>query len=167
MSGASFSEESLRKIAEQKVTFRFSLKIHLVIFLVINSLLFITNLLLSPSYLWVLYPIFGWQIGLTIHFIAYVMYAKGITPMVKRGVIFNIFAYISVMALLIVADYIDSATIEWSLYPAIFWGAGLILHIFLYFIYFKQDIGKRGTLKSKKEVAIEKEMEKMRKKMNI
>jgi hypothetical protein len=53
--------------------------------------------------------------------------------------------------------------IYWVIYPAIFWGAGLIAHIVIYMVNYKGDVEK-GETKSKKEKLIEKEMQKMRKK---
>ncbi len=40
---------------------------HLVTFLIINAVLIIINLLTSPEYLWFIWPILGWGVGLVIH----------------------------------------------------------------------------------------------------
>lgn len=49
--------------AKQKV----ELRIHLFTYLAVNTLLVIINMTLSPGYLWVIWPILGWGIGLASH----------------------------------------------------------------------------------------------------
>ena len=92
-----FSEESLRNIAAQKVSFRFSVKIHVVIFIVVNILLLIVNFFFTPELYWIIFPFFSWLIGVNMHVVAYVVYARGVYPMAKRGVIYHINSYIFVM----------------------------------------------------------------------
>ena len=158
----SFSEESLRKIAERKVQFRQTVKTHAAAFLIVNALLIAVNLIFSAGYYWFLFPLFGWFIGLSLHYTAYLMYANGVYPYMKRGVYFHIVAFATVMLLLVVINLMTTS-IYWVIYPAIFWGAGLIAHIVIYVVNYKGDVEK-GETKSKKEKLIEKEMQKMRKK---
>ena len=40
---------------------------HLVCYLLINAVLAVINLLTSPEYLWFIWPLMGWGIGLIIH----------------------------------------------------------------------------------------------------
>lgn len=40
---------------------------HLVCYLLINAMLIVINLLTSPEYLWFIWPLIGWGIGLIIH----------------------------------------------------------------------------------------------------
>jgi len=40
---------------------------HLVTYVIINAVLIIINLLTSPEYLWFIWPIVGWGVGLLIH----------------------------------------------------------------------------------------------------
>lgn len=172
-----FSEESLRKIAEQKVNFRMSVKIHVFIYFIVNILLFTINYIFSPAFpafptslqfWWALYPLFGWFIGLLIHLTAYILYSKGVFPMAKRGLIYNIIAYLSVMMLLVIINYITLNTINWAFYPGIFWMIGIIIHGIVYLIYFRGGINKKsGIFKSRKERAIEKEMEKIKRRKAI
>lgn len=160
----SFSEESLRKIAEQKINFRMSVQIHAACYVVVNILLVALNIIFSPSYLWFFYPLLGWLTGLTIHIGAYMMYANGVYPMAKRGVYFHLIAYLTVNLLLIVTDFL-TGWILWFLYPLCFWAAGFVFHAIIYSVYFKGEVSKEGETKSRKERAIEKEMEKMKEKM--
>ena len=40
---------------------------HLITYIVINAVLIVINLLTSPEYLWFIWPIIGWGVGLVIH----------------------------------------------------------------------------------------------------
>ena len=40
---------------------------HLVSYLLVNAVLVVVNLLTSPEYLWFIWPIMGWGVGLIIH----------------------------------------------------------------------------------------------------
>ena len=40
---------------------------HLISYLLVNAVLLIINLLTSPEYLWFIWPIIGWGVGLIIH----------------------------------------------------------------------------------------------------
>lgn len=40
---------------------------HLLSYLVVNAFLLVVNLLTSPGYLWVRWPVLGWGIGIVIH----------------------------------------------------------------------------------------------------
>ena len=159
-----FSEESLRKIAERKVNFRMSVQIHAACYVPVNLLLIALNLIFSPTYLWLFYPLMGWFAGLAIHLDAYIMYANGVYPMAKRAVYFHLVAYLTVNPLLIVTDFL-SGWFLWFLYPLGFWAAGLVFHAIVYFIYFRGEVTKDGETKSRKEKAVEKEMQKMRDRM--
>ena len=161
---SAFSEESIRKIAEQKVSYRFTVKIHIAVFLVVNALLVVTNLFFARDIYWFLYPLFSWLIGLSLHIIAYILYARGVYPSAKRGVIYHTISYISVMIFLFIINYITLPELYWVIVPAIFWGAALVFHIFIYLRYFNKRIERKGKYKTRKERAIEKELEKMRKK---
>ncbi len=159
-----FSEESLRRIAAQKVSFRFSVKIHIYIFILINILLIIVNLFSTPGLYWFFFPLFSWLVGLTMHVLAYILYARGVYPMAKRGVIYHLTSYIFVMLFLFIINFTTLSAYYWVIFPAIFWGAAVILHILFYIQYLSGKAEKSGKFKSRKERAIEKELEKMRKK---
>ena len=40
---------------------------HLVAYILVNAVLVVINLLTSPEYLWFIWPIIGWGVGLIIH----------------------------------------------------------------------------------------------------
>ncbi|MHA2039175.1 MAG: 2TM domain-containing protein [Promethearchaeota archaeon] len=159
-----FSEESLRKIAAQKVSFRFSVKMHVVLFIVVNIMLFLVNYIFTPEFYWIIFPFFSWLIGVNMHIIGYILYARGIFPMAKRGVIYHITTFIFVMLFLFVINFVTFPEFYWVFFPAIFWGTAVVLHIIIYILYFSKKVEISGKRQSRKERAIEKELEKMRKK---
>jgi hypothetical protein len=119
--------------------------LHLTLFIIVNILLFIINLTFTPTYLWALYPFFGWLVAVVLHFTAY--FTSKMISGSKKALLFHISIYISVMVLLIVINVISSQEISWALYPLIFWGATLIMHGVIYAVYLA---GKPSTQKTKK-----------------
>ena len=166
INSSGFSEESLRKIAAQKVSFRFSVKIHIAIFIVVNALLFIVNFFYTPELYWIVFPFFSWLIGVNMHTISYILYARGVYPMAKRGMIYHLDSYIFVMLLMFIINIVTLSGVYWVLFPALFWGTGVIVHIIIYVLYYSGNNKKPGKFESRKERAIEKEMNKMRKNQN-
>ena len=94
MSYNGFSEESLKRIAMRKVNFRMGMKIHIGCYIIVSGLLFTINFVLTPTLLWFLFPVLAWLVGVAEHITAYLVYARGVYPMAKRGVIFHFVAYI-------------------------------------------------------------------------
>lgn len=174
-----FSEEALREIAAKKVTYRRGLQIHWALFLLVNLLLFVVNFFTISNIeiitaqigsfnfpilqLWAFIPLFGWFIGIAMHTVGYILYATGVYPMAKRGVIFHLTAYLSVILLLTIINLLfPPYKLTWIFYPAFFWLIAVIIHFIIYMIYYQGDISETGEIKSKKEKAIEKEMQKMK-----
>lgn len=56
-------QQTAIKRAKAKVEFR----IHLITFIVINTLLVIINLIFTPEYIWFKWPLLGWGIGIVLH----------------------------------------------------------------------------------------------------
>ena len=160
-----FSEESLYEIARSKVNFRLSVKVHVGVFIVVSALLLSINLIFSPTILWVLFPFFGWFIGVILHTTAYIVYARGVYPIAKRGVIFHICAFTFVILYLFIINLTTLPNYYWAIYPLIFWGSALVIHNIAYLVLYRGKIDDQGETKSRRERAIEKEMEKMRKRM--
>jgi len=159
-----FSEENLRRIASQKISYRVSVKIHVAIFIVVNTLLYLMDIFYTPGLYWIIYPFFSWLIGVNMHIIGYLLYARGVYPMAKRGVIYHIVSFVSVMLFLFIINITTFSEFYWVRFPAIFWGTAVILHIIIYIRYFSRKVEGSGKQGSRKERAIEKELEKMRKK---
>ncbi|MDD1778181.1 MAG: 2TM domain-containing protein, partial [Candidatus Helarchaeota archaeon] len=113
---------------------------------------------------WALFPLFGWLIGVVIHGLAYILYARG-TSYGVRGVMFHLAAWAFGMLLLVVINYITAVPVgklDWVMYPAIFWSIGLIVHILVQVLFFGKNSPEAPEKPSKKERAIEKEMQKMK-----
>lgn len=160
-----FSEEHLRRIALKKIYFRMSVKIHFGIFVTINILLLIINLIFTPTIIWFPYPFFGWLIGVAEHTTAYLIYARGVYPSSKRGIIFHVVAFVFVMLYLFIINILSMPSVYWVLFPLLFWGTALCLHLIIYAILQHTSNDKKGQLKSRTQRAVEKELEKMKRRM--
>jgi len=160
-----FSEESLRQIALRKVNFRMSVKIHAGVYFTGCALLTVINWFFTPEIWWVFYPIFGWLIGFVEHYTSYIVYARGVYPMAKRAVIFHLIAYSFGMMFLFIVDFMTASTFYWAFIPGVFWGAGLIIHIIVYLVYHRGATEDKEGIKSRRERAVEKELEKMQKRL--
>ena len=149
------NDQKLRKIAARRVNYRISINIHVVSYIFVNVCLFIVNQITSPDFLWVVYPIFGWFIGLTIHIANYAVFMRGISDGVKISVIIHTTTYCSTVIALIFINLFAYNMISWALYPAIFWGFGLACHLVVY-------LYTSGAIGTGRETAITREMEKIR-----
>ena len=70
------------------------------------------------------------------------------------------------MLFLFITNYITLGVINWALYPTIFAGAGVLIFIFIYLIFLREELNENGEKKSKLDKAVDKEMEKLVKKRN-
>jgi 2TM domain len=48
---------------------RISFLVHACIYVLVNALLIVLNLLVVPEYLWFFYPLIAWGIGLSLHYL--------------------------------------------------------------------------------------------------
>ncbi|TFG04452.1 MAG: 2TM domain-containing protein [Promethearchaeota archaeon] len=158
-----FSEETLRKIAAQKVTFRYTVKIHLFCYVFVNLILFSINAIVSANNWWAFYPLLGWLIGLAIHATVYWTWSRGINYG-RRAIIFNFVAWVFGVLLLTVIDFMTAGYFSWVVYPTGFWGLGILVHIIIYALIAKRQQVGDSTKVSKKDRAIEHEMQKLREK---
>jgi len=165
MSYNGFSEESLKRIAMRKVNFRMSMKIHIGCYIIVSILLFVINLVLTPTIWWFLFPVLAWLVGVAEHITAYLVYARGVYPMAKRGVLFHIVAFIFTNLFLAIINFITYPNVLWFLIPTVFWGTGLAIHIITYYIFHRGSVDDQGGLKSKREKSVEKEILKMKRRM--
>ena len=53
--------------AHQNAKLKVEFKIHLITYIAVNALLAAINLILTPDYIWVIWPVLGWGIGLIVH----------------------------------------------------------------------------------------------------
>ncbi|MCJ7651067.1 MAG: 2TM domain-containing protein [Candidatus Lokiarchaeota archaeon] len=165
MSYNGFSEESLKRIAMRKVNFRMSMKIHIGCFIIVSGLLFTINLVLTPMLWWFLFPVLGWMIGVAEHITAYLVYARGVYPMAKRGVIFHFVAFIFTNLFLGIINFLIYPNLLWFLIPLIFWATGFSIHFISYIIFHRGSVDDQGGMKSKREKSVEKEILKMKRRM--
>ena len=59
--------EETYKRARRRVDAKIGFYIHLAVYVGVNVLLIIINLLTSPQYLWFIWPLIGWGIGVFFH----------------------------------------------------------------------------------------------------
>ncbi len=130
--------ESIKKVdnvqkVENTKQVEFTFRFHLIIFLITNGLLLVINEMFTPLYLWVLYPFFGWFIGLSLH-LSY-LYSKKFRKSDKKALLGHFSTYLPTNLLLIVINYYNSGTIDWAIFPLLFWGVGLLFHAVVYWEY--------------------------------
>lgn len=56
--------------ARRRAGMKFGFFVHLAVFIVVNTLLFVVNQTAAPGYAWFPFPLGGWALGLTIHGLA-------------------------------------------------------------------------------------------------
>lgn len=151
-----FSEENLRKIAAQKVSFRFSVKLHLAIFIVVNFLLFIVNFFYSPELYWIVFPFFSWLIGLNMHTLSYLLYARGVYPTAKRGIIYHLDSYIFVMLLLYIINLTTLSEFCWVLFQHFFGVLELGCIFTIYMLYYREKVKNLVNLNQEKSEQLKK-----------
>ena len=69
------ADDELRRRAERRVNAKLGFRAHLFAYLLVNGGLVLLNLITSPGYLWCLWVVFGWGIGLIAHGLA--VYGSG------------------------------------------------------------------------------------------
>ena len=70
------NQEAYQK-AKEKVEARIGFYIHLTVYVGVNILLIIINVLTSPRYLWFLWPLIGWGIGVFFHALGVFAFTEG------------------------------------------------------------------------------------------
>ncbi len=107
---------------------------HLAAYLAINAILVWINLDTSPQYLWAVWPIIGWGIGLVFHGVS--LFVSSTT--VNKGFIFHVTAYILINALLIFVNFTAYPQYLWFKFPLIAWTVIIVLHAWRVF-FLKKD----------------------------
>jgi hypothetical protein len=70
--------EAYRK-AQRRVDAKIGFFVHAVVYLLVNALLVGINLTTSPGYLWFLWPLGGWGLGLFFHALSVFLFVEGST----------------------------------------------------------------------------------------
>lgn len=55
------------KKAKERVAELKGFYVHLVVYFVVNLVMVIYNLIVTPEHLWFIWPLFGWGIGISVH----------------------------------------------------------------------------------------------------
>lgn len=162
-----FSDESLREIAAEIVKRRLGLKIHVVVYVLVNALLFVLAALLSEMALYI--PAGAWGLGLLIHAFSYVSFRKGwFKNESSKLIAYHSLIALGASALLFYIDGIVSEItnnmsfpISWSLIPIAILVGTVLLHlgIFLATRPKSSEDPNKGYIDRK----IEKELEKVKK----
>ena len=63
--------------AEKRVEAKLGFYIHLTVYLVVNTALIIINTSTSPEYVWFIWPLLGWGIGLFFHGMGVFVFSGG------------------------------------------------------------------------------------------
>ncbi len=63
------TKEELNK-AKKKVKERKDFYQHLMSYAIVNTFLFALNIITSPGYLWFVFPLMGWGVGLAFHYVS-------------------------------------------------------------------------------------------------
>ncbi len=70
------NQEAYQK-AKKKVEARIGFYVHLAVYVSVNALLIIINLLTSSQYLWFKWPLIGWGIGVIFHAMGVFVFSGG------------------------------------------------------------------------------------------
>ena len=70
-------ELRLRRIAERRADAKLGFRSHLMVYAIVNAGLLAINLTTSPGYLWFVWPMAGWGIGLLAHGFSVYAHADG------------------------------------------------------------------------------------------
>ena len=70
------NDQEKYKKAEKIVEAKLSFYRHLIVYLAVNALLFIINILTAPHALWFYWPLIGWGIGLCFHGVGVFSHSK-------------------------------------------------------------------------------------------
>jgi hypothetical protein len=60
--------------------------VHAAVYVLVNILLMVINLMFFPTFLWFFFPLIGWGIGLTMHFLFRVLWVRSETENWQRKV---------------------------------------------------------------------------------
>ena len=153
----------LAEIARKRVLIKSTLKSHIIIYLLTNTLLILINLNVFEDLIpineitdfWAAWPILIWGIGLIAH--AMIVITINITDYDKRVFVITTVMNIAIGGLLVYINYLTNYLIDintnWWIYVFTFLGFFIIVHAWLVF---------RDSDKTKLEKKIRKEFEKLR-----
>jgi hypothetical protein len=107
--------------------------IHLAAYVVVTAICAAINLWLAPHYLWFVWLLVGWGIGIAAHGLALLLRKTHrrkrlfIDPK-ARGFTVDLFAYVAVIVLLFIINFTITPKVWWFYWVALGWGAGVLFH---------------------------------------
>ncbi len=148
-------EYNIYQKAEKKVRLRLALEIHSLIFISVNIILFIINIIFTSSNLWSIIVMLSWGLGLVIHLITYyVRRSKNI------AILIHLTSFLMVGSMLIFINIAYRSEIYWFIYPLIAFSISFTSHTVFYFRTLKEPEIEKRTWYIKR---IENEANKIRK----
>lgn len=75
--------QDVYKTARRRVEAKLGFYIHVAIYVIVNALLVFLNLTYTPQYLWFLWPVLGWGIGIFFHALGVFIFPSG-SPIKER-----------------------------------------------------------------------------------
>lgn len=131
------ADERLRKQIKSRIVKQMLLKMHIMVYLVVNAFLFLLDtVIISDAYTWYPWSVAGWGLGLAIHIFAVTKKNAGLLS-------YHIFMYIIVNAFLVFINWFTTGTLTWVWWSLAGWGIAVFLHIGLYLVYNPSWINKQ------------------------
>jgi hypothetical protein len=75
----SMEEQEAYQRAKKRVELKIGFYIHLAVYLGVNTLLIIINIMTSTQYLWFKWPLIGWGIGILFHALGVFVFSRGLS----------------------------------------------------------------------------------------
>ena len=120
--------DELREEIKKKVVKRTLFQMHIVLYIIVNLVLFAINQFITNGYLWYPWVATGWGVALFIHIFAYT--APNANLMAYHG-----FIYLLLNIYLAFIDWYVDRQFNWVGWSIGGWGIGLIIHLVFYLIY--------------------------------
>ena len=79
MEGITLTDYEKAEAALRAEQGRTSFYIHAAVYVLVNIMLIIINLMFAPQFLWFVFPLVGWGIGLTMHYLFAIQFARSET----------------------------------------------------------------------------------------
>ncbi len=79
MEGITLTDYEKAEAALRAEQGRISFYIHAAVYVLVNIMLIIINLMFAPQFLWFVFPLVGWGIGLTMHYLFAIQFARSET----------------------------------------------------------------------------------------
>ena len=112
--------------------------LHLALFVLVVGAATALNLYATPDRVWFIWVLAGWGIAVAAHGLALFLQRTHrrerifIDPKARAAIV-HLFAYLAVVLLLFVVNYIQTSKVWWFYWVALGWGAGVAAHLWCVF----------------------------------